>query len=179
MSSGIVSNPIGCKITYEGLREEIAALHEELKRDELGYSQIQNVLWYYQEGILKYSDAPMCPNCNSADVLFSESPMKLCGRLSSFVCRTIFCRGCGSFQSGMKRIKEMPELPIESWILTDSSLDSFENHAKEVLTRKPGLRLIDAQESVLLLEQIRVLKRELIAATSQSYVDDIRIPRRK
>lgn len=102
----VVNDPVGCKITYEGLKEEIAALRKELNRDELGYPQIQNVLWYYQEGILKHSDSPVCPNCESANVMFSESPMKLCGRLTTFVCQTIFCQMCGSFQSGMKRTED-------------------------------------------------------------------------
>ena len=103
-----VTDGAECKVTYEGLKEEVRLLREELGCSEggIGYRQIQLVLGYYLEGILKNTDRSSCPECESGDVAFVEIPMTVQNQLSHLLCRNLFCQECGFFRSEMKDISE-------------------------------------------------------------------------
>ena len=95
-----------CRITYEGLKEEVRLLTEELGTGEILYPMIQLVLWYYQEGLLKDTDLPVCPECGTTNVAFSETHLTVRNELCERICRTISCQECGLFQSRVRKIED-------------------------------------------------------------------------
>lgn len=89
-----VAYPI--RISREGLLEEMKDLGERIHKHDL--PQIQTVLWYYLDGVLKQGEeiVPQCDQCEGLNsVVFSQANFHTTESvLTEFSSRNYFCVNC-------------------------------------------------------------------------------------